>query len=889
LGHALRLVGPPNPKSDGPRGVPPERIERVCRGLYGGRWAYVVSARPVPRRDVVDAADACVREIQAVHAHHKVPGSALGGQNRRADQLVDLLERRNEHLEHGRRVGMWAVRAWLLAAGEDDLRRGRALLVGAFSGDASTPDPIRAYACGPPGLAEPALAWLEAQGGRSAPTLEWLDSTQAAFLACPPREDFPGYEVTDPARFGVAAPAAGPGRLEIGQIIDRGRPTGNPLAIPLADLTRHALIVGVTGSGKTNTASQMLEQLAEAGIPFLVIESAKSEYRGLVGSPHFRDLRIFTCGDETASPLRLNPFEVPPGILVQTHIDYIKSLFSAAFVLYPPMPYVLERSLEEIYRERGWDLVRSTNPRGLRSPRRFPTLTDLVVKVGEIVNRMGYDERLTMDVRAGLVARLDQLRSGGGKGPMLDTRRSVPADVLFGSPCLIELKQVVDDDEKAFLIGLLLIRLYEHHEGRGPDGGAVVDRPRHVTLIEEAHRLLRNVSTEQGGEVAANPKGRAIEVFANILSEVRAYGEAFWIAEQIPVKLVPDAIKNTSLKVVHRLVAVDDRAAVGGTMNLDEAQSRALSTLGPGEAIGYAEGMRRPVRLRVPLSASRSGGPPPSNSRVTEIESVRTFWREHGSLRLPHAGCAHCPASIRGQGCAARGADAANASVREGFTRLFNAIRLDPSLVPSAYREFDARVRRSRRSAIDDSPSYCLFVQLFEEEIERRCRFWGWSYDDIDVLVADACEWISRINDPHRAGEPDALEPEGTRLAGRFRQLHGLAGGSERPFAGCASCESPCQYRFEMQSPSAADAGWSIESALRENNTLAPAADISWRSAAPFFAPDAVADRRGAAICHAAQQLSRQPMSPDGQSGLTRLLATLFASWGVETREDGQR
>src|SRR5262249_16899746 len=153
---------------------------------------------------------------------------------------------------------------------------------------------------------------------------------------------------------------------------------------------------------------------------------------------------------------------------------------------------------------------------------------------------LGYGPQITADVKAGLVARLDQLRSPGGKGPMLDTRASTPDAVLFGGPCLLELKQVADDDEKAFLIGLLLTRLYEYHESRRSESQEA-GRPgelRHVTLIEEAHRLLRNVSTEQGGEVSANPKGRAIETFANLLSEVRAFGEGIILAEQSPVKLV---------------------------------------------------------------------------------------------------------------------------------------------------------------------------------------------------------------------------------------------------------------------------------------------------------------------------------------------------------------
>ena len=257
---------------------------------------------------------------------------------------------------------------------------------------------------------------------------------------------------------------------------------------------------------------------------------------------------------------------------------YLKFLFSAAFVLYPPMPYVLEQSIHEIYEERGWDLTQNINVRTKHdnyfSERLFPTLDDLTEKVKEIVDRMGYEERIKMDVKAGLLARLDQLRLAGGKGEMLNTKKSISTKQLFEVPCLIELEEIVSDDEKAFIIGLILIRLYEHCKIRSKKDNS--NSLQHLTLIEEAHRLLKNVSTEQTSDIAANPKGRAIEVFANILSEIRAYGEGIFISEQIPAKLVPDAIKNTNLKIVHRLVAKDDRDIIGDTINLTNSQKRYL-------------------------------------------------------------------------------------------------------------------------------------------------------------------------------------------------------------------------------------------------------------------------------------------------------------------------
>jgi DNA helicase HerA-like ATPase len=113
------------------------------------------------------------------------------------------------------------------------------------------------------------------------------------------------------------------------------------------------------------------------------------------------------------------------------------------------------------------------------------------------------------------------------------------------------------------------------------------DRLRHLTVIEEAHRLLLRAAP--GTLEQANPQAKVAEMFANILSEIRAYGEGLLIADQVPARLVPDAIKNTNLKIVHRLVAADDREAMSACMTLTPEQSAIINRLRLGQAIIYGE------------------------------------------------------------------------------------------------------------------------------------------------------------------------------------------------------------------------------------------------------------------------------------------------------------
>ena len=347
--------------------------------------------------------------------------------------------------------------------------------------------------------------------------------------------------------------------------------------IELNDLVKHGFISGVTGSGKTNTCLFLLNQLWKRyKIPFLVIEPAKSEYRDLVGVEGFEDLQIFSLGDETIAPFRLNPFETEPDFLVQSHIDFLISLFKAVFILYAPMPYILEQSIYEIYQDRGWNLAQNINPGN--GPDTFPTITDLYSKISEVTERAGWENRIKMDVQASLKTRIMSLRVGS-KGLMMDTNSSIQIEQLLKKPAILELQQIGDDEIKAFLMGIILTKIYEFYRTQSKKG-IFSQKLQHLTLIEEAHRLLKNVSTEKASEETTNIKGAAVETFSNMLSEVRAYGEGIIIAEQIPSKISPDVVKNTNLKIVHRMVDEEERRVIGQSMNMNTEQSRYLSTLG---------------------------------------------------------------------------------------------------------------------------------------------------------------------------------------------------------------------------------------------------------------------------------------------------------------------
>ncbi|HEY4461027.1 MAG TPA: ATP-binding protein, partial [Streptosporangiaceae bacterium] len=422
---------------------------------------------------------------------------------------------------------------------------------------------------------------------------------------------------------------ATPRAVTLGQVLDRQRMPAGGLRIPLSSLNRHVFVCGATGGGKSQTVRGLLEAATKAGVPWLVVEPAKAEYRlmaarlgdsgrGASGTAQLtgtsrlaagtgwaaEDTRIIRIrpGEADAIAAGLNPLEPAADgaghrFPLQTHADLVRALFLAAFQSEEPFPQVLSAALTQVYEDAGWDLALGEPVTAGVAPG-YPSLTDLQRTAEKVVLDIGYSDMVSADVLGFIKVRLSSLRLGT-TGRFLEGGHPIDFGTLLRRNAILEIEDVGDDRDKAFLMGTVLIRLVEHlrlarRHQTGPEPGLL-----HLTVFEEAHRLLRRPDRE-GGAAA-----HAVELFAGLLAEIRAYGEGIVIAEQIPAKLIPDVIKNTAVKIAHRLPAADDREAVGATMNLTAAQSQYLVTLVPGEAAVSIDGMDRPVLARMPDGTAR--------------------------------------------------------------------------------------------------------------------------------------------------------------------------------------------------------------------------------------------------------------------------------------------
>jgi hypothetical protein len=884
-----------------------QQIERLMRGMSGAPWGYLVRAAPHPRTEVVAQAYTCLDEIAAIAAQTKRqfqevtqtmtqvdPRTQQGSTrsvsaevvNRQAEYAVTLLEKQLQRLDEGKAVGMWDVEVHLFSPDSQALARVQALANAVFAGPDSTPDPIRVYTCGESTLSAPAF-------------VTQLTSTELAALTQLPREEVPGYRIGDYAQFDLDAEQLSGGNvIHVGQILSGHTDTGLTYDIRRDHLAKHGLVVGVTGSGKTTTVFGLLHCLYEAGegAPFLVIEPAKSEYRTLRGQTQadgkgtgpVPDLRVYTLGDETVAPFRLNPFEFEIAgaehrIHIQTHIDYLKSVFNAAFILYAPMPYVLETCLHEIYQDKGWDL---SSGRNRRLPEKycgqesqwpvFPTLTDLYRKIDEVTERLGYEERIEMDVKAGLKARVGSLRLGG-KGLMLDTHHGVPISELLAHPTVLEMERIGNDDEKAFLIGLILTRLYEH---RRVQAGRVKQMPalQHMTVIEEAHRLLKNVSTEVETE-GANTRGQAVETFANMLSEIRAYGEGVLIAEQIPTKLAPDAIKNTNLKIIQRLVAQDDREVVGGTMNMDEAQVRFLATLPTGRAVVYAEGADHPYLVQVQNYKERL-----AKSGRPEDRAIALAMRPHTHTPLydPLPGYSTLVArdtqgrlDVYVHDLARQvGAQPEFATVWAGcFLNLvlhpdWGRRSLEP-LIDLLKRALAGQSREQQGSAL-----LVVLLQATQDTLHSRGRHYDWSYDKVERLRQRLIEGLKIA----LASGAEQSNPALQQFAGEYRALCKREQG---PFVGCAACREKCLYRHDVAGV-VRNRGFeqefvgAIQSNADDADLWKALATICLEAGAQLIGPTDPLGTANAALCIAVQMVNRLGFGQATQRKVASGLASLL-------------
>lgn len=393
-----------------------------------------------------------------------------------------------------------------------------------------------------------------------------------------PTRSVHGLPIIEHAEFGRNVPdEAMPDedKMNLGKIYHMGKEEAAGLILNRQAMASHTFITGSTGTGKSNAVYHLLDEITKNGqTTFLVVEPAKGEYKNVFGN--CTDVQVFGTNPRETPLLRMNPFAFPENIHILEHIDRLVEIFNACWPMYAAMPAVLKDAIERSYQKVGWNLRNSESEKGI-----FPTFFDLLDILPGVIEESHYSKDTQSDYVGALCTRVKSL-TNGIYGSVLCAEDALTDEALFDRNVIVDLSRVGSMETKSLLMGILVMKLQEYRMC----SSGMNSRLRHVTVLEEAHNLLRKTSAEQSQE-GANLQGKSVEMLANAIAEMRTYGEGFIIADQAPGLLDMSVIRNTNTKIILRLPDEEDRKLVGKSAALKEAQIDELSKLPLGVAAVY--------------------------------------------------------------------------------------------------------------------------------------------------------------------------------------------------------------------------------------------------------------------------------------------------------------
>lgn len=569
-------------------------------------------------------------------------GKAVGQNvvSKQIEAVARHLEYQSKRFETGKAIGCWSVGVYLMTEDERDMQGASMQLKSIVSGQESIYEPIRIHQIDDVFMDDKTFG--NTLGSWDAPKIN-IQSTESnqsngdqlfyhplgvrfndlrtvlttkelSYYINFPLHSVPGINVVEAtAGFSLSEQKMKDNAtaINVGKLLWSGSSSEIGVKLPLDTLSRHALVCGVNGSGKTNTVLSILDGFMKADRPFFVIEPAKTEYvdwaieyNKSINDPE-KKIKIFIPGCDNYAKagfrpekLCLNPFEVIelPGseMRVLSHIDRLKASFAAAFPMQDILPVIMEHLLYDLYTYAHPMLDREDSDYMKKG---FPTLGTVDRRfIEDLMTNVGYAQENTQNISAALRTRFKSLKFGW-KGELLNNERlscltwddssksykpeDLTWDKLFGTPVVVNLSYAGDDQDRAFIMSLLLQFLYEYRIAESETGRLSFNSNvcRHLVVVEEAHRVMAYCENQEA------PQYKSGLMFSNFLSEVRAYGQGMMVVDQVPTRLIEDAIKNTNVKIIHKLVASDDCQRIAECIGLTEDQQKVIAKLSIGQAV----------------------------------------------------------------------------------------------------------------------------------------------------------------------------------------------------------------------------------------------------------------------------------------------------------------
>ncbi len=533
-------------------------------------------------------------------------------ENKRILEALNSITQQLQRLKNGGGVGLFATSAYFLSDSVSNVRTASSLYKAVVSGD-STSLEYNGINVWHNEQYKKILKYLRhflhpvfqlkdgvAPNNTTATSATLVTSAELAIQMSLPQHSIDGVPVKESVPFGRNVVNLSNNRKKndsicIGNIYHLGTTLPQRANLDIDSLTMHTFVTGTTGSGKSNTIYGLINNLCKArqDIHFLIIEPAKGEYKNIFGNRD--DVSVYGTNPYLTKLLRINPFKFQQGVHVLEHIDRLVGLFNVCWPMEAAMPAVLKQSIEEAYITAGWDLRTSTNE---VSPNLFPCFIDVMNEVNKFIENSDYSDENKGNYKGALCTRLRELTTG--LNGMIFVSNEIENSELFDSNVVVDISRVGSSETKSLLMGLLVIRMQEYRQSART---APNSKLRHLTVLEEAHNLLKRTSTEQSMD-SANIVGKSVEMISNSLAEMRTYGEGFIIADQSPEQMDLSVIRNTNTKIIMRLPSYEDRKLVGKSASLNDAQIDELSKLPTGIAAVFQNDWMESVLVNIPYYES---------------------------------------------------------------------------------------------------------------------------------------------------------------------------------------------------------------------------------------------------------------------------------------------
>lgn len=414
-----------------------------------------------------------------------------------------------------------------------------------------------------------------------------------------PKKSVSGLAVVEMSEFGRAVVYENqyPDRtVEFGSIYHMGVVENTRIKIDLDLLASHCFITGSSGSGKSYATYQLLDCVLNEGVKMMVIEPAKGEYKQVFGG--LKGIKIFTTDPNAYRILKINPFQFPENMHILSHIEQLLQIFNASWPLYAAMPAILKQAVNEAYVKCGWDVQNSIWIPGI-CDHKYPVFSDVLDILPNIINQSDYSADSKGDYKGALVTRVQSM-TVGINGLIFKNSEGIDDSILFDSNVIVDLSELGSEEAIALVMGVLIMKLNEYRKSqRKSDKRISLDSElKHVTILEEAHNLLKRTSKEQSQD-GANMVGKSVEMISNSIREMRTYGEGFIIIDQSPMAVDSSAIENTATKIIMNTPAKDACGELGSALSLNEEQTAELSRLNVGVAAVFQKGWLSPVLMKV--------------------------------------------------------------------------------------------------------------------------------------------------------------------------------------------------------------------------------------------------------------------------------------------------